>query len=250
VFSYEIVDLAEFHQSLHMPYRKISRDLKIAAMNLYEQQLILLDDILDCVGFSERTFYRILRLWRETGDVVKHGDMHGLCGRPRLLAFDDVQYLLRLVRHRPDWFIDELANLLQENRFISVHFTTIARELGRAGYSIKKLKRIAAERSDEKRAAYVYHIAQYTDEQLGFIDETSKDEKTPGRRRGRAKRGRRAQRRQVFIRGCRLSGTGLLTVDGMVTSTVVEGSMTTASFCEFLEENVVSNYFTQAQVNF
>ncbi|KAF8799508.1 hypothetical protein BYT27DRAFT_7030608, partial [Phlegmacium glaucopus] len=47
--------------------------------------------------------------------------------------------------------------------------------------------------------------------------------------------------RQVFIRGHRLSGTGLLrlTVDGMVTSTVVEGSMTTNSFCEFLEENVL-----------
>jgi hypothetical protein len=42
-----------------------------------------------------------------------------------------------------------------------------------------------------------------------------------------------------FIRGHRLSGTGLLTVDGMVTSTMVEGSMTMESFCEFLKENVV-----------
>lgn len=82
-------------------------------------------------------------------------------------------------------------------------------------------------------------MAEYTQDQLGFLDETSKDEKTPGRRRGRAKKGRRAKRRQVFVHGHRLSGTGLLTIDGMVTSTVVEGSMTTESFCEFLEENVV-----------
>jgi hypothetical protein len=39
-----------------MPYRKISRDLKLAAMNLYDRELVSLDDILDCVGFSERTF--------------------------------------------------------------------------------------------------------------------------------------------------------------------------------------------------
>ena len=220
-----------------MPYRKISRDLKLAAMNLYERELVSLDDILDCVGFSERTFYRVLRLWRETGDVIKHSD--GLRGRPRLLVIDDLQYLLRLVHHRPDWFLDELADLLCENRFISVHFSTILRELARAGYSIKKLKRIAAERNEDKRAEFVYHIAEYNQEQLGFIDETSKDEKTPGRRRGRAKKGRRAKRRQVFVRGHRLSATGLLTIDGMVTSTVVEGSMTTESFCEFLEENVV-----------
>lgn len=220
-----------------MPYRKISQDLKLAAINLYQRGLISLDDILDCVGFSERTFYRVLSLWRETGDIIKH--THGLRGRPRLLVFDDLQYLLHLVRHRPDWFLDELVDLLRENRFVSVHFSTILRELARAGYSIKKLKRIAAERNEDKRAGFVYCMAVYTWEQLGFLDETSKDERTPGRHRGRAKKGRRAKRRQVFVRGHRLSGTGLLTIDGMVTSTVVQGSMTTESLCEFLEENVV-----------
>ncbi|KAF8799510.1 hypothetical protein BYT27DRAFT_7050612, partial [Phlegmacium glaucopus] len=165
-----------------MPYRKISRDLKLAAMNLYDRGLISLDDILDCVGFSERTFYRVLSLWRETGNVVKH--TYGLHSRPRFLVSDDLQYLLRLVRHRPDWFLDELADLLRENRFISVHFSTILRELSRVGYSVKKLKQIAAERNEDKRAEFVYRMAAYTREQLGFLDETSKDAKTPGRRRG------------------------------------------------------------------
>jgi transposase len=220
-----------------MPYRKISRDLKLAAINLYERELIPLHDILDCVRFSRRTFFRILAQWRLTGDVAKH--TYGLRGRPRLLVFDDLQYLLRLVRHRPDWFLDELVDLLRENRFVSVHFTTILRELDRAGYSMKKLKQIAAERSEAKRSAFVYHMGQYTPDQLGFLDKTSKDEKTPGGRRGRAKKGRRAQRRQVFVRGHRLSGTGLLTTDGMVASTVVEGSMSTESLHEFLEEDVV-----------
>lgn len=233
-----------------MPFRKISRDLKLAAMNLYERELVSLDDILDCVGFSERTFYRVLNLWRETGDVIEHLHWHGLRGRPRLLVFDDLQYLLHLVRHRPDWFLDELADLLHENRFISVHFSTILRELARAGYSIKKLKRIAAERNEDKRAEFVYHIAEYTQEQLGFIDETSKDEKTAGRRKGRAKKGRRAKRRQVFVRGHRLSGTGLLTIDGMVTSTVVQGSMTTESFCTFLVENVVCTVRSVMKLSF
>ena len=161
-----------------MPYHKISQDLKLAAMNLYEHELVLLDDILDCVGFSEQTFYHVLNLWRETGDVIKH--LHGLCGHPRLLVFDDLQYLLCLVRHRPDWFLDELADLLHENCFIAVHFSTILRELARAGYSIKKLKQIAAEHNEDKQAEFVYHIAEYTQEQLGFLNETSKDEKTPG----------------------------------------------------------------------
>ena len=50
-----------------------------------------------------------------------------------------IKYLLRLVRHRLDWFQDELADHLLENRFISVHYSTICHELKSAGYSLKKL---------------------------------------------------------------------------------------------------------------
>ena len=50
-----------------MLYCKISQDLNLSAMNLYKCELVSLDDILDCVGFSEWTFYHVVRLWRETG---------------------------------------------------------------------------------------------------------------------------------------------------------------------------------------
>ena len=145
-----------------------------------------------------RTFFRILQLWRNTGDVVNHP--HGHCGNHCILITDDVHYLLRFVRHCPDWFLDELADLLLKNRLISVHFSTICHELKRAGYFLKKLKKIASEWSEEKCFAFVYHMAQYTSEQLGFIDKTSKDNRVPGRRRGYAKRGQQAQRKQVFVR--------------------------------------------------
>ena len=79
-----------------MPYRKISHDLKFCSIRLYERELLSLEDILDCVGFSERTFYRILRLYNDTGDVVQHR-LGASLGRPRLLYFDNVDYLLWLV---------------------------------------------------------------------------------------------------------------------------------------------------------
>ncbi|KAF8235596.1 hypothetical protein L208DRAFT_1181571, partial [Tricholoma matsutake] len=42
----------------------------IAAIRFYERHLLQLSDhILDC-GFSECTFYRILKLWHETGDMI------------------------------------------------------------------------------------------------------------------------------------------------------------------------------------
>ena len=110
----------------------------------------------------------------------------------------------------------------------------------RAGVSCKKLKRIALERNEEARSVFIDHISQYRPEELAFIDETSKNEKTPSRTYGRSKRGRRAQMRQQFVRGTCLTATALLTMDGITTSVVVEGSMTKQLYLEFLEKQVVS----------
>jgi len=222
-----------------MPYRKISRDVKLAAMKLYDGGFLPLDDILDCVGFSERTFDRIHALWVATGDVVKHRFGPPTQGRPRILHVDDVDYLVRLIQQRPDWFLDELLNLLETNRFIASHYVTIHWTLVRAGVSLKKLKKIASERDEEKRNAFIDRMAVYEPEELGFLDETSKNEKTAARTRGRARKGCRAVMKQRFVRGHRLSRTGLLTIDGMVVSKVVEGSMTRDLYLDFLEHEVV-----------
>lgn len=221
-----------------MVMRKISHDVKLAAIRLYYTRILSLQQILDACGFSRRTFFRVLKLWRETGDVVKARALTR--GGPRLLHCEDIQYLLRLIRQNPDYFLDELLHLLQTNRFISVHYTTIHRELERAGVSTKKLRRIACERDEDKRADFILRMAQYLPEEIGFVDEVSKDERTWGRRYGRSKKGRRAEKSQPFVRGRRTSTEALLTLDGFVAGTVVEGSMTKEMFLEWLEFNVVS----------
>jgi transposase len=225
-------------------YRKISRDVKIAAIRLYEQELLALDDILDCCGFSERTWYRILKLWRETGDVVPPNC--SLRGRLRTLDHNDVQYLCQLVRQNPDYFLDELLYLLKTNRFISVNYITIHRELQRSGVSHKKLKRIALERNEPHRADFICRMAKHSPDEVGFLDEMSKDERVIGRRYGRSRKGTLATKKQVFVRGRCTSTEALLSLDGIITGTVVEGSMTKDLFLKYLENIVVSlSYFLQ-----
>ncbi|KAE9386199.1 hypothetical protein BT96DRAFT_736012, partial [Gymnopus androsaceus JB14] len=74
---------------------------------------------------------------------------------------------------------------------------------------------------------------QYDAEQLVFLDERSKDERIATRRRGWSKKGSRAQHRGVFVRGQHLTGMGTQSLDGMMASTVVEGSMTREFYLEF-----------------
>ena len=121
---------------------------------------------------------------------------------------------------------------------IPVH-PCIHQELLHARVSTKKLKKIAAERNNNLRADYIQRIAQYSSEQIGFLDEVSKDERTSARSRGRSRKGTRVIKKAVFVRGRRFSATGLLTIDSMISNTVVEGSMTRDLFLEYLEFTVV-----------
>jgi transposase len=219
--------------------RKISRDVKIAAVKLYEHHLLDVDDILDCCNFSRRTWFRILKLWRETGDVVS--ETQSLSGRLRTLEYGDIRYLQYLIEDNPDYFLDELLHLLKTNRFISLHFTTVFRELQRARVSHKKLQRIARERDEARRTDFIRRMAQYDPEELGFIDEVSRDERSIGRHYGWSKRARRAKKEQPFVRGRRTSTVGVLTLDGFVAGTAVEGSLTKNIMLEWLEFNVVSS---------
>ena len=134
-----------------MPYCKISRDLKLAAIRLYEGDILELHDILDCLRISQRTFFRIWKLWNKTGNVVNRNIGARRC--PRIFAYEDIKYLRRVIRHRPDWFLDELDFLLRTNRFIAAHYTTIHRELLRAGITPKKLKKVASERNENVACA-------------------------------------------------------------------------------------------------
>jgi transposase len=168
-----------------MPNRRIERGTKLAGIKLYEHGVLPLDTILDILEYSRRTFFRTLKLWREIGDVMSAPS--NICGRPRVLDYDDLQYLLLLIEQNPDYFLDELLDLVQTNRFISVHFSTILRTLKHAGVSRKKLRKIAIERDELGRAEYVHRMLQYPPEYLGFLDETSKDERTLARGFGRSK---------------------------------------------------------------
>jgi transposase len=220
-----------------MPNRYVSPGLKLAAIRLFEAGEMEFDAILRVVGFSKATFYRAYDIWRECGHVCKPRSPH--LGRPRLLVREDINYLLELIRARPTAFLDELADLLEHNRFISLHWTTVHAALVNAGVSRKKLRKIAKERNENVRSDFRLRMSAYHIDQLGWMDEVHKDERTTRRDYGLSVRNTRAQEKQAFERGSRITGTGLLTKDGMVAISTCYGSMTAESLAHWLDESVV-----------
>jgi len=222
---------------LTMGNHKISPDVKITAICLYEQQLLPLWQILQCVGFSCHTFFHTIKLFNETGEVVKPAS-HSR-GQPRSLNHEDLSYLLQLIQHCPSWFLDDLQGLLESNRFISIHFSTIHRELERAGVSLKKLRKVAQERDKDLHADFIQRMAQYAPDEMTWMDETLKDEWTAIRCYGRSKKSLHASMKGVFVRGRRLTAVATMSIDGIIAGHVVEGSLCHADFLTFPKDAVV-----------
>jgi DDE superfamily endonuclease len=80
----------------------------------------------------------------------------------------------------------------------------------------------------------------YTSEQLIFIDESSKDERTQVRRFGWAPYNKRAKRTAAYIRGKRYTILPALSINGIFAVDIMEGSCTSKLFYDFIVEKVVS----------
>jgi hypothetical protein len=172
-------------------------------------------------------------------------ESHSLHSHLRILNRDNHQYLQYLIQENPTYFLDELLDLLKTNRFVSLHYTMIHEELKQLGVSQTKLQRIAIEHNEDQRADFIRQMAQYSPEELGFIDEVSKDERTLG-----ARRGHRTQKKQPFVCDHRTSTVGVLTLDGFACGMEVEGSLTKAVFLDWLEHSVVSCFTLSINISY
>jgi len=87
-------------------------------------------------------------------------------------------------------------------------------------------------------------MGQYQPEEISFLNEFLKDKCMLHWHHGRAKKGKHAVMQGAFFCGHQVSAEGLLNLDGIVASTVVEGLMMHEKFLYFLEHSMVSSVST------
>jgi hypothetical protein len=136
-------------------------------------------------------------------------------------------------------YLQEIAKDLVHVHGVAVHESTIWRALQALNFTCKKvhtvcpllpaqnthlrnkISKLAIERKDELREAFVVEIGQYSAEQTVFVDESAVDKRTPARRYGRALSGRRAEMRGHFVRGtrCGMQTSPHVTVTDLISGT-------------------------------
>ena len=81
--------------------------------------------------------------------------------------------------------------------------------------------------------------SEFKPEQLVFIDETSKDERSLSRAYGHSIKNVRVEKSIVFVRGKRYTILPALTLDGFIAADIIEGSCNKERFQTFILTQVV-----------
>ena len=107
-----------------------------------------------------------------------------------------------------------------------------------------KLQKAALERNE---LVHVYYLAiisdHYTRNQLIFLDESAKDERSLSRLYKYSPRNTPAQKKVVFVRGKRYTILPAITMEGFVAVDIFEGSCDKKKFVDFVLGQVVSNTY-------
>ncbi|GBB87568.1 hypothetical protein RclHR1_14000002 [Rhizophagus clarus] len=138
------------------------------------------------------------------------------------------------------YYLDELAYEMEHLTKKRASIAALWRSLQYLGIIHKKLYKAALERNDIIRAYYLGVIDEnYTSNQLIFIDESAKDERSLSRLYGYSSRNVRAHKKVVFVQGRRYTILPALTLEEFVAVDIFEGSCDRKRFVDFILDQVL-----------
>ena len=135
-------------------------------------------------------------------------------GRPRALTIAEEEWLLLYLEDQPTAYMDELALVLWDKFAVDVVPQVVGRVLKRNGWSRKKAKEIAKQRSAKARALWRQKQELWQLDRLCFIDESACNERTGCRKRGWSPVGSKCSILRFLERTERWSVLPALTVNG------------------------------------
>ncbi|KAL5492659.1 hypothetical protein ACEPAI_4106 [Sanghuangporus weigelae] len=128
--------------------KPLSNDARQIIQNLFEAKEFSVNHLSALTGINHRTIFYINQQGQETVSVKRDSLQ---TGRPRILEYPDVHYLLSAVDFCRDLFLDELKNILggASGKFVSD--SMVWQTLERMGFTMKKITKKARERSETKQ---------------------------------------------------------------------------------------------------
>lgn len=230
-----------------MVFRKIDKQIKERSIWLRENDFDI-EDVQDIMGVSSRSVYRWISHLEDYGSVIP--PHNPLQGSQSTLTAEEMDHLLSFSRDHPEAYLDEIQLWAALEHDICLSVPRIDAILRSCGFTYKKLRQPAAERDEQLRSHFRdFCDANITASMIVAIDESFRDDKALYRRFGRAPSGQRATVSTPHERGTRWSIVLALTVDGYIAVRVVEDSVDTLEFIDFIANDVVSQKLPSNFIN-
>ena len=211
-------------------------DLRWRIVWLYYYKEKSIEDIQELLFVSSRSVRRYIALFDETGDVSPAIQQHG---PPRALdAFEEMS-LIQSLLSKPDIYLEELRQELIQVTGTDVSLSTICRTLKRLGFSRKKLRHVALQRSEERRLKFMEEMAYLNADMLVWTDECGSDRRNEIRKYGYSLRGLTPVNYKFVCRGKRLSSIPVVTTRGVEDVFVTDKSVNGELFLQFVEHCLV-----------
>ncbi|KAJ7140339.1 hypothetical protein C8R46DRAFT_849173, partial [Mycena filopes] len=128
-----------------------------------------------------RVVQRVKRTWNEIGEVSRE---RRYLGRSPIMSPAHSKFILALIDHSPDIYLDELQEQLYVQHDLDVSLATISRTMKRMGLCSKKLSRQAAERCAHARRDFIMKIGDEPADRIVCADESAVNILTTYRRNG------------------------------------------------------------------
>lgn len=188
-------------RSFDMP-NPYSIDLRWRIVWIHLTQNLSMAEIASLVCVSERTAWRYVALFGQTGDVEPQQRKYG---PTRLLGDLEQLTLLHLVLENHGIYLYEIQTKLENLFGARVSTATICRTLRFMGCSRQVMRRVAIQRSDALRARFMADISIYDPNMFVWLDETGCDRRNTLRKYGYSLRGIPICDHSLLVRGKRYS---------------------------------------------
>lgn len=216
---------------------RYSVDLREKVVTAYKLGKGSIRQLADQFMISATTVYGYIKQYRESQDLTpkKPGPK-----RPgKLEAYRD--FIVQMVQDHPDWTIRQYREHLLNEKDVYVSVGGMCEFLKKEQLTLKKKtyrsEKVATEEGQQQRVDYRKRVRDIPPKKMIFIDETafwvgmSRDV-------ARSEKGKKAFCLRPFYKGRKITLIGAISVEGVVATKSIPGSMKGKDFRDFIEHDL------------
>lgn len=208
-------------------------------IEVYEKENISIRNIAQRFCIAKSFVQKIISQYKKTGDIQPRPQ--GGSPKPKLNQ-EQLIDLIEIIEMNSDATLEELCDLLEEKLQVRVSRATMGRITQKFNYTVKKKTLYAAEKKSDKvqqqRVEYWAKIREISAENLIFIDESGVN-LAMVRLYARALKGQRARGEKPQKRGKNISLLAALSVEKVLTSVSIYGSVDGVTFEAFIRQKLI-----------